>query len=143
VAIGIQEEHEELRSAVQGWAEARDVAGAVRTALDAAEDALPPYWADLAGQGLLAIHLAEEFGGQGAGLVELAVVAEELGRAAAVGPWDTTAIVAGVIAAAGGAGLAKSVLPGMADGSLTAGGADSRCRRVTGGAGGPDRLPGP
>ncbi len=121
MAIGIQEEHEELRSAVQGWAEARDVAGAVRTALDAAEDALPPYWADLAGQGLLAIHLAEEFGGQGAGLVELAVVAEELGRAAAVGPWDTTAIVAGVIAAAGGAGLAKSVLPGMADGSLTAG----------------------
>jgi alkylation response protein AidB-like acyl-CoA dehydrogenase len=121
VAIGIQVEHEELRTAVQGWAEARDVAGAVRTALDAEADVMPPYWSDLAAQGLLGIHLAEEFGGQGAGLVELAVVAEELGRVAAVGPWDSTAIVAGVLAAAGAAGPAKAILPGLADGSLTAG----------------------
>jgi len=120
VAIGIQDEHEELRSAVRGWAEARGVAAAVRTALDAADDAVPPYWADLADQGLLAIHLAEEVGGQGAGLVELAVVAEELGRAAAIGPWDTTAVVAGIIAASGGAGLAKSLLARLADGSSTA-----------------------
>jgi alkylation response protein AidB-like acyl-CoA dehydrogenase len=120
VAIGIQDEHDELRAAVQGWAEARGVAEAVRAALDSDVDALPSYWADLAVQGLLAIHLPEEFGGQGAGLVELAIVAEELGRAAAVGPWDTTAIVAGVVAAGAGAGLAKDVLPGLADGSLTA-----------------------
>ena len=120
MAIGIQDEHEELRTAVQGWAEARDVAGAMRAALEADTDAVPGYWADLAGQGLLAIHLAEEFGGQGAGLIELAVVAEELGRAAAVGPWDTTAIVAGIVAAAGSGSLAKGVLPGLADGSLSA-----------------------
>jgi len=120
VAIGIQDEHEELRTAVQGWAEARGVAEVMRVALDADGDAVPPYWGDLAGQGLLAIHLAEEFGGQGAGLVELAVVAEELGRAAAVGPWDTTAVVAGVIAVAGATGLAAGVLPRLADGTLTA-----------------------
>jgi alkylation response protein AidB-like acyl-CoA dehydrogenase len=120
MAIGIQDEHEELRSAVQGWAEARGVAAVVRTALDAEGDSLPPYWGDLAAQGLLAIHLDEELGGQGAGVVELAVVAEELGRAAAVGPWDTTAIVAGVVAASGADGLAKSLLPGLADGSLCA-----------------------
>jgi len=120
VAIGIRDEHEELRAAVQGWAEARGVAGAVRAALDAEGDALPPYWDDLAAQGLLAIHLPEEFGGQGGGIVELAVVAEGLGRTAAVGPWDTTTIVSGVVAADGGSGLAKSVLPGLADGSLTA-----------------------
>ena len=94
MAIGIQDEHEELRAAVQGWAEARDVASVMREALDAGTDSLPPYWGDLAAQGLLAIHLNEELGGQGAGVVELAVVAEELGRAAAVGPWDTTAVVA-------------------------------------------------
>ncbi len=120
MAIGIQDEHEELRAVVQGWAESRGVAGAVRTALDAEADSLPPYWDDLAAQGLLGIHLADEFGGQGAGLVELAVVAEELGRAAAVGPWDSTAIVAAVVAIGAGAGLAKDVLPGLADGSLTA-----------------------
>ena len=120
MAIGIQEEHEELRTAVQGWAEARRVGEAVRTALDAPTDSLPGYWSDLAGQGLLAIHVPEELGGQGAGLVELAVVAEELGRAAAVGPWDSTAVVAGVVAVAGGTALAKSIVPGFADGSLTA-----------------------
>ncbi len=121
MAIGIQDEHEDLRAAVQGWAEARDVAGAVRSALDAEHDAVPPYWGDLADQGLLGIHLAEEVGGQGAGMLELAVVAEELGRAAAIGPWDTTTVVAAVIATAGGSGLAKRILPGLAGGTLTAG----------------------
>ncbi|MGA2838208.1 MAG: acyl-CoA dehydrogenase [Acidimicrobiales bacterium] len=120
MGIGIQDEHEELRAAVRGWAEARGVVACVRAALDADEDAVPRYWADLAAQGLLAVHVPEEHGGQGAGLIELAVVAEELGRVAAVGPWDTTAVVAGVISVAGGAGLVKGVLPGLADGSLTA-----------------------
>ena len=120
MAIGIREEHEELRAAVQGWADTRDVAGAVRVALDADADTVPPYWDDLAAQGLLGIHVPEEFGGQGAGIVELAVVAEELGRNAAVGPWDTSLVVAGIVAADGGGVLAKALLPGLADGSLTA-----------------------
>jgi len=120
LAIGIQDEHEDLRAAVRGWAEAHGVGAAVRLALDAEADALPPYWDDLAGQGLVAVHLPEELGGQGAGTLELAVVAEELGRAAAVGPWDTTAVVAAVVATAGGADLSKTLLPGLADGSLTA-----------------------
>ncbi len=120
MAIGIREEHEELRGAVQGWAESRDVAAAVRVALDADADAVPPYWDDLAAQGLLGIHVPDEFGGQGAGIVELAVVAEELGRAAAVGPWDTSMVVAAVVASAGGGVLAKALLPGLVDGTVTA-----------------------
>ncbi len=64
--------------------------------------------------------MPEELGGQGAGLVELAVVSEELGRAAAVGPWDTGSVVAAVIATGGGPALAKEVLPALADGSSTA-----------------------
>ena len=120
MAIGIQEEHEELRAAVQGWAEARDIAAAVRVALDADADTLPRYWTDLAAQGLLGIHVPDEFGGQGAGIVELAVVAEELGRAAAVGPWDTSMVVAAVVASAGGGVLAKALLPGLVDGTVTA-----------------------
>jgi len=120
VAIGIEGEHEELRRAVQGWAEAREVRAAVRVALDAESDALPPYWADLAAQGLLGIHVSDEFGGQGAGAVELAVVAEELGRAAAVGPWDTTMVAAGVVASGGNDTLAKALLPGLCDGGATA-----------------------
>ncbi len=119
MAIGIQDEHDELRAAVAGWAEARGVPAAVRTALEAESDALPAYWGDLAAQGTLAIQVPEELGGQGAGLLELAVVAEALGRVAAVGPWDTTTVVAAVLSAAGGP-VAKEVVPTLADGSATA-----------------------
>ena len=69
------------------------------------------FWAELGAQGTLGIHLPEEFGGQGAGMVELAVVAEELGRAAASGPWDTTAVVGRRGGRAGGPILAKECCP--------------------------------
>ncbi len=120
MAIGLRDEHEELRASLRRWIEARGVAAAARDALDAEADTLPGYWDDLAAQGTLAIHIPEEFGGQGAGLVELAVVAEELGHTVAVGPWDTGSVVAAVIAADGGAALAKEILPALADGSSTA-----------------------
>ena len=120
MAIGIQEEHEELRSAVRGWSESRCPPAVTRAALDADEDHLPPFWSELGSQGTLGIHLPEEFGGQGAGMVELAVVAEELGRVAAPGPWSTTSVVAAVVAWSGGPLLAKDVLPGLADGTTPA-----------------------
>ena len=52
--------------------------------------------------------------------MELAVVAEVLGRAAAPGPWGTTALVAAVVAECGAPELAKELLPGLVDGSLPA-----------------------
>ena len=50
----------------------------------------------------------------------MAVAAEELGHTVAVGPWDTGSVVAAVVAADGGAALAKEILPALADGSSTA-----------------------
>lgn len=44
-------------------------------------------WKAMADQGWLGLHLPEEVEGMGLGVVELAVVAEELGRACAPGPW--------------------------------------------------------
>jgi alkylation response protein AidB-like acyl-CoA dehydrogenase len=120
VPIGIRDEHEELRQSVQRWGESHCPPSVTRSALDADSDELPPFWGDLGAQGTLGIHVPEEFGGQGAGMVELAVVAEELGRIAAPGPWSTTLVVAAVIADGGGPELAKEVLPGLADGNLPA-----------------------
>jgi alkylation response protein AidB-like acyl-CoA dehydrogenase len=120
VAIGIRDDHEALRSSVRGWVESRCPSGVTRAALDADEDHLPPFWGEMGTQGTLGIHVPEEFGGQGAGFVELAVVAEELGRAAAPGPWSTTAVVAAVVAGSTGPTLAKEVLPGLADGTVPA-----------------------
>ena len=118
--IGIRDEHDELRLSLQRWVESRCPPEVTRAALDAAVDTLPAFWADLGAQGTLGIHLPEEFGGQGAGMVELAVVAEELGRAAAPGPWAGTAVVGAVVAECGSPTQAKEVLPGLVDGTLPA-----------------------
>ncbi|HEY5097794.1 MAG TPA: acyl-CoA dehydrogenase family protein, partial [Acidimicrobiales bacterium] len=120
MSIGIRDEHEELRSSLQRWVDARCPPEVTRTALDAESDALPSFWADLGDQGTLGIHLDEALGGQGAGLVELAVTAEVLGRAAAPGPWGTTAVVAAVVAESGDPTLAKAVVPQLVDGSTPA-----------------------
>lgn len=82
MAIGLTEEHEALAESVRGFADRNIPATAVRAALDADEETRPAFWPALAEQGLLGLHLDEEHGGQGFGLLELAVVLEELGRAA-------------------------------------------------------------
>ena len=120
MAIGIRDEHDELRLSVKRWIESRCPPEVTRAALDAEADRLPDFWADLGAQGTLGIHLPEEFGGQGAGMTELAVVAEELGRAAAPGPWAGTAVVGAVVAEWGSPTQAKELLPVLADGTLPA-----------------------
>ncbi len=118
--IGIRDEHDELRASLRRWIETRCPPSVTRAALEADDDILPPFWGDLGAQGTLGIHLPEEFGGQGAGMMELAIVAEELGRAAAPGPWDGTAVVAAIVANAGRPTQAKEMLPGLADGTAPA-----------------------
>ncbi len=120
MSIGIRDEHEELRSSLQRWVDARCPPEVTRAALDADADVLPAFWAELGAQGTLGIHIDEGLGGQGAGLVELAVTAEVLGRAAAPGPWGTTAVVAAVVAECGDPELAKVMLPRLVDGSVPA-----------------------
>ena len=57
-----------------------------RSLLDADTEELQPVWKEMAAQGWLGIHLPEEFGGQGFGLFELAVLLEETGWSVVPGP---------------------------------------------------------
>ena len=125
MAIGLTEEHEALAGAVRGWAERYVTADVVRSALDAAahgrRDGQRLHSA-LAEQGLLGLHVPDDLGGQGAGLLELAVAVEELGRCAAPGSYLPTVLASAVLLAGDpdGAGKArKELLPGLADGTLT------------------------
>ncbi|MEU5988839.1 acyl-CoA dehydrogenase [Spirillospora sp. NPDC047418] len=120
MAIGLTEEHEALAESVRGFAERNIPATAVRAVLDAEQEAGPGFWPALAEQGLLGLHLAEEHGGQGYGLLELSVVLEELGRAAAPGPFLPTVLASAVIDASSNAKLRAELLPALADGSKTA-----------------------
>ena len=119
MAIGIGEDHEELRRTVQRWVEARGGRSLVRHALEADAETLPSFWGELGGQGWLGLHLAEEHGGQGYGLADLAVVVEELARGCVPGPWLTTMVVGAALSSVGDP-AAKELLPVLADGSLPA-----------------------
>ncbi|MDT7705123.1 MAG: hypothetical protein QOG20_730, partial [Pseudonocardiales bacterium] len=90
---------------------------AARGLLDAPDEQLPAFWKELASLGWLGLHVPEEFGGEGAGLPELAVVLEELGRVVAPGPFLPTALASAVLVEAGTPELKAALLPGLADGS--------------------------
>ncbi|MFG6197350.1 acyl-CoA dehydrogenase [Nonomuraea sp. JJY05] len=111
MAIGLSEEHEALRESVSGWAE-RNIPSEL---LRAGTDGRPPFWAGLAEQGLLGLHVPEEYGGSGYGLLETAVAVEALAERMAPGPYLPTVLASAVI----NASKRPEHLESFADGTLT------------------------
>ncbi|WP_448638526.1 acyl-CoA dehydrogenase family protein [Geodermatophilus sp. URMC 63] len=78
-------------------------------------------WARLAEMGLLGLPFAEEDGGMGAGPIEVAIVAEEIGRVLAPEPFVEAVVLAGgLVAAVGTAEQRAEVLGGIAKGTTVA-----------------------
>ena len=77
-------------------------------------------WQAMAEQGWLGLVVAEEYGGLGLGLVELAVVAEEMGRACLPGAFLSTLTAGALIARAGSAAQRAQYLEPLAAGELKA-----------------------
>ncbi|MDX5312091.1 MAG: acyl-CoA dehydrogenase family protein, partial [Rhodococcus sp. (in: high G+C Gram-positive bacteria)] len=117
MTIGLTDEDRDLRDAVRGWAARHVTADVVRQAVEAKTDTRPAYWDSLAELGVLGLHLPEEAGGAGCGLVELAVVTEELGRSMVPGPFLPTVLTAAVLREA----RRTAELAGLADGTTLAG----------------------
>ncbi|MFE1383810.1 acyl-CoA dehydrogenase [Streptomyces sp. NPDC058740] len=104
MGIAITHEQRELARSVRGWLTRAVPPEDVRKHLDApaAAGERPPYWDGAAAQGLLGIHLPEEYeGGGGGDLVDLAVVLEEAGRALLPGPYVPTVLAAELLHRAG------------------------------------------
>jgi alkylation response protein AidB-like acyl-CoA dehydrogenase len=74
---------------------------AVRGLLEDPQGYSEPVWRQLAELGLLGVAVPEACGGQGLGMVELALVLEEMGRAVYPGPFFATVVLAGTAIAAG------------------------------------------
>jgi 3-oxochol-4-en-24-oyl-CoA dehydrogenase len=119
--IAISEDHRQLASVARSFLDDHDAIGAARSYLDAGEADRPPFWSELVELGWLGLHVDEEFGGGGFGLLELAVVLEEMGRAVAPGPFLPTVIASAALSEAGSEALRRRWLPGLVDGSATAG----------------------
>jgi alkylation response protein AidB-like acyl-CoA dehydrogenase len=78
-------------------------------------------WSRLAEMGLLGLPFAEEDGGMGAGPVEVAIVAEEIGRVLAPEPFIETVVLAGGLVAAVGTPEQKAeILGAISEGTTVA-----------------------
>jgi 3-oxochol-4-en-24-oyl-CoA dehydrogenase len=118
MSIAISEEHRALAKSVADFLINHRSRAASRSLLGAEAEALPAFWAELGGLGLLGLHVPEELGGSGFGLPETLVVAEQMGRHLAPGPFTPTVITSAVLAAAAPGDLQKRLVPGLADGSV-------------------------
>ncbi|NVI92808.1 acyl-CoA dehydrogenase family protein [Actinomadura sp. BRA 177] len=114
----VTEEQRELRDALRRFFADRSPAAEVRRLMETAEGYDPKVWAQMAEQlGLQGLAIAEEHGGAGFGVRELAVVFEEMGRAVVCAPFLATITAAAALQAGEGG---HDLLPGIADGSVIA-----------------------
>ena len=111
----LSDEHQMLREVSRSMLTATCPPSLVRSVADAGADLDEKLWRKGADLGWMSLVVGEEAGGAGQGLVELCIVAEEIGRSAAPGPFIESALVA---AAAEQGGADAAVVEGLADGSL-------------------------
>src|SRR3978361_2538914 len=90
---------------------------AVRAVLDGKASYDKELWKGLADMGFLGVAIPEEFGGPGAGHLELCVIAEEMGRALAPVPFSSTVYLAAeALLIAGSDAQKQKWLPKIASG---------------------------
>ncbi|MCX4881550.1 acyl-CoA dehydrogenase family protein [Streptomyces sp. NBC_00847] len=119
---GFTAEQGEIRRTLRELLRKRCGPEELRAALDTPAGHDPALWNALADQlGLPGLALPEAYGGAGCSVTELALAAEETGRALAPSPFLATAVLAApVILALGADAQRAALLPRIAAGGLTA-----------------------
>lgn len=122
MAFTFSEEHAALRAAVAEFLADHSDEAAVRALAETGRGMDPKVWRALAEQlGAVGLAVPEEYGGSGAGPVELAVVAEQLGRALFCGPYLSSAVFASTLLVELADDTAnRDLLPALAGGERTA-----------------------
>ena len=116
-ALAISDEHRELADAANGQLSRLNSKAAARATLDGGPNHPDDLWA-AADMGWLGLAIAEEHGGSGFGLSELAVVLEAQGRVLCPGPFLPTVAAAVVIDRCAADSLRAQLLPALSDGSM-------------------------
>jgi alkylation response protein AidB-like acyl-CoA dehydrogenase len=88
------DDQKQLRDAARKYLAEKCPPKAVRAVLEGKAPYDKELWKGLAEMGFLGVAIPEEFGGTGAGHLELCVIAEELGRALAPVPFSSTVYLA-------------------------------------------------
>jgi len=111
------DEQKQLRDEARKFLAEKCPPKAVRTVLDGKEPYDRQLWKGLADMGFLGVAIPEQFGGSGAGHLELCVIAEEMGRALAPVPFSSTVYLAAeAILLAGSDAQKQKWLPLIASG---------------------------
>src|SRR3954449_2513609 len=112
------DEQKQLRNEARKFLAEKCPSKAVRTVLDGKAPYDRGLWKGLAEMGFLGVAIPEEFGGAGAGHLELCVIAEEIGRALAPVPFASTVYLAAeAILLAGSEAQKRKWLPAIASGA--------------------------
>lgn len=117
------DEQEQLRESVRRFLEDRAPIGLVRDLWDDPRGTTDAVWRGLADLGVTGLLVPEAQGGFGGGMVDAAVVCEEVGRVVSPGPFVSTAVgaaglVADLVADPGPTLDDHALLAGFADGSI-------------------------
>ena len=119
--FSVSDEQRALRSAVADLMARRSAEAQVRALMATDTGFDPQVWQDLAAMGLTGLLIGEEYGGAGAGPVEMGMAMEEMGRALLVAPFLSTAVlVPNLLTETGDAAECAAVLPRIATGDLIA-----------------------
>ncbi|WP_066900303.1 acyl-CoA dehydrogenase [Mycolicibacterium houstonense] len=97
--IAITSEHNDLADSVRSLVARVAPSDVLHEALETPVPNPPPYWKAAAEQGLPGVHLSESIGGQGFGILELAITLAEFGYGAVPGPFVPSAIASALISA--------------------------------------------
>jgi alkylation response protein AidB-like acyl-CoA dehydrogenase len=122
IQFAFTDEQEQFRSAIRRFLNDRSPTTEVRRLMDTAEGYDPAVWRQLSEDlALPGIHIPEQYGGAGFGMVELCIVMEELGRALLCAPYFSTAVLAAnAVLNAGTEAQKSALLPNIAKGALLA-----------------------
>ncbi|GAS96357.1 acyl-CoA dehydrogenase fadE6 [Mycolicibacterium canariasense] len=115
--IAINPEHNDLADSVRSLVAKVAPSEVLHEALETPIANPPSYWKAAAEQGLPGVHLAEEVGGQGFGILELAITLAEFGYGAVPGPFVPSAIAGALISAHD---PRSALLTGLASGAVIA-----------------------
>jgi hypothetical protein len=111
------DDQKQLRDEARKFLAEKSSPKAVRTVLDGKEPYDRELWKGLAEMGFLGVAIPEEYGGAGAGHLELCVIAEEIGRSLAPVPFSSTVYLAAeAILLAGSEAQKQKWLPKIASG---------------------------
>jgi len=116
MTLALTEDHRSLADVARAFLVDRQALAVARDLLEAPDEKLPPFWDELCALGWPALHLPEELGGQGYGLLELAIVTEELGGGVAPGPFLPTVWASAVLLASATRSLQATAIPDLAAG---------------------------